>query len=70
MITYLCASTNNKANTVYELFLSAVQKHQLPSRVRSDQGTENVLVAQHMIERRGAVRRSMITGSSVHNQRI
>ena len=67
MITYLCASTNNKANTVYELFLSAVQKHQLPSRVRSDQGTENVLVAQHM---RGAVRRSMITGSSVHNQCI
>ena len=29
-----------------------------------------MLVAQHMIERRGAVRRSMITGSSVHNQRI
>ncbi len=42
----------------------------LPSRVRSDQGTENILVAQYMIEKRGAERRSMITGSSVHNQRI
>ena len=29
-----------------------------------------MLVAQHMIERRGAERRSIITGSSVHNQRI
>ncbi len=70
LITYLCASTNNEAKTVYELFLLAVQKHQLPSRVRSDQGTENVLVAQHMIEKRGAERHSMITGSSVHNQHI
>ena len=29
-----------------------------------------ILVAQHMLEHRGAERRSMITGSSVHNQRI
>ena len=38
--------------------------------MRTDQRGENVLVAQHMIERRGAERRSIITGSSVHNQRI
>ncbi len=70
MIVYLHSSTNNRARTVYQLFLSAVEKHQLPSRVRSDEGGENILVAQHMIESRGADRRSMITGSSVHNQRI
>ena len=70
LITFLKCSSNNRATTTYELFLSAVQKHQLPSRVRTDQGGENVLVAQHMIERRGAERRSVITGSSVHNQRI
>ena len=51
-------------------FLEAVQKYHLPSRVRSDQGGENLLVAQHMIENRGAECNSMIVGASVHNQRI
>ena len=70
MIVYVACSTNNAASTVYDLFLGAVQQFGLPSRVCSDQGGENVLVAQHMIEHRGADRRSMITGSSTHNQRI
>jgi hypothetical protein len=70
LIVYLKASNNNRASTVYDLFIEAVQKYHLPSRVRSDEGGENIIVAQHMIERRGAERRSMITGSSVHNQRI
>ena len=70
LIVYMKCSTNNRASTVYELFINAIQKYHLPSRVRSDQGRENVLVAQHMIERKGADRNSMIVGSSVHNQRI
>ena len=37
----------------------------IPSRVRSDHGLENVGAARKMWECRG----SMITGSSVHNQR-
>ncbi len=70
MIVYMKCSTNNRAATVYNFFLEGVDKFGLPSRVRSDQGGENVMVARHMIEYRGADRRSMITGSSVHNQRI
>ena len=71
LIMYLKCSANNRASTVYELFLTAVQQYHLPSRVRSDQGRENILVAQHMIEHRGAERNSIITGSSVHsNERI
>ena len=70
MAVYLKCSSNNRSSTVYSLFLEAVHQYGLPSRVRSDQGRENYRVAQHMIEHRGAERRSMITGSSVHNQRI
>ena len=55
---------------MYELFLKAVQKYHLPSRVCSDQGLENVTVAKHMIENRGAERQSMLMGSSTHNQHI
>ena len=70
MILYLQCSTNNRAAIVYQAFVGAAHAHNLLSRVRSDQGRENVLVAQYMIEKRGAERRSMITGCSVHNQRI
>lgn len=63
-------STNNKASTVYDLFLQAVQHYGLPSRVRCDQGRENIRVAHHMIHHRGIERRSVLVGSSVHNQRI
>ena len=42
----------------------------MPSRVRSDHGIENMGVAQLMLELRGVNRGSMITGSSIHNQRV
>ena len=37
-IVYLKTSTNNRATTVYELFIGAIQQYHLPSRIRSDQG--------------------------------
>lgn len=70
LIVFLKCASNIKSATIYESFLEAVRTYHLPSRVRSDQGSENVLVARHMIEQRGAERNSMIVGSSVHNQRV
>ena len=70
MVVYMRCSANNRAVTVLSLFQEAVQRYGLPSRVRSDQGTENTSVALYMLRHRGVGRGSMITGSSTHNQRI
>uniref|UniRef100_A0A9J7YE88 Integrase catalytic domain-containing protein n=1 Tax=Cyprinus carpio carpio TaxID=630221 RepID=A0A9J7YE88_CYPCA len=69
-ILYLDAATNNKASTVFSFFLRSTQLHGLPSRVRGDQGVENVDIAHFMFATRGTGRASFISGKSVHNQRI
>lgn len=70
MVVYCQCSANNRSNTVYDLFLGAVRKYGLPSRIRCDEGGENIKVATHMLRHRGEHRRSVLVGSSVHNQRI
>ena len=69
LLVYLTISTNNRADTVLNSFLTAVDQFGLPSRVRSDKGGENTVVAELMIQRRRANRNSHITGPSVHNER-
>lgn len=69
MIMFLQLSTNNCASTVLSVYTEAVGKFGLPQKVRSDLGGENVDVWRYMIARHGD-ERAVITGSSVHNERI
>ena len=70
LIVYLHCSSNNRANTVLHLFIQAGGTYGYPSRMRSDQGGENVDVARLMLLLRGCNRGSHITGRSVNNIRI
>ncbi|KAJ8088216.1 hypothetical protein PM082_013767 [Marasmius tenuissimus] len=70
MVTGIQASNNNRAATVLDVFLEAIQIHGCPSRVRGDHGTENGMVCEFMETLRGTGRGSYLYGKSIHNIRI
>ncbi|XP_055029219.2 uncharacterized protein [Misgurnus anguillicaudatus] len=69
-VLYLNAANNNKSSTALAFFLESVQQFGWPSRVRGDQGVENLGIARCMFTVRGTGRGSFVSGKSVHNQRI
>jgi hypothetical protein len=66
LITAARFNDNNRADTVLNVFEHAVMLHGLPSRVRGDHGTENVRVAERMLELRGNGRGSYLWGRYVN----
>ncbi|KAL2076359.1 hypothetical protein ACEWY4_028060 [Coilia grayii] len=66
----LNAANNNLASTALAAFKQATEKYGIPSRVRGDQGSENVEIARYMFMVRATDRGSFMAGKSVHNQRI
>ena len=71
-ILYMICATNNRADTVLQIFRIHVLEafRMCPSRVRGDHGGENNGVEDLMIELRGPGRGSFIRGGSCNNQRI
>ena len=53
-----------------DLFLTAVSTYGKPVRIRCDHGTENISIARWCLTHLGSHNRPVITGLSVHNQRI
>lgn len=68
-VVFLKCVDNNRADTIFTCFESGVQNYGIPLRVRSDQGLENLKVAEYMTRVHGSDK-SIIVGKSTHNQRI
>ncbi|XP_034457480.1 uncharacterized protein LOC117771348 [Hippoglossus hippoglossus] len=69
-ILYLQAANNNKPSTALTLFLEAVARHGLPSRVRGEKSVENTDIARLMYKVAGHGRGSFTSGSREQNERI
>ena len=69
-VVYLKCCDNNRVLTVLELFVHAVPQFGLPDHVRSDYGGENTEVWKYMIAAHNVNYHCVITGSSVHNERV
>ena len=69
-IIYLAARDNNRSTVVLEAFEDGVARYQIPMKVRSDFGGENILVAKYMIHYRGPQCKPFIAGPSTRNTRI
>ncbi|CAG2209731.1 unnamed protein product [Mytilus edulis] len=68
MLMFMKCCDNNKSETVFDCFRTGISQYGTPNCVRSDKGLENILFADFMLGLNGSG--SMITGPSIHNQRI
>lgn len=60
----------NTAQAAFMGFIEGIQNYSILSRVRMDEGVENGLIRDFMVEANGPERGSALMCKSVHNQRI
>jgi hypothetical protein len=65
MVMGIQANDNNRAETVFLLFLNAINTHHTPSRAYGDHGVENLEVAHYIEEHYGTERGPYIWGRQV-----
>ncbi len=70
LIAYVKCSTNNQAATACASFNEGVAAFGVPEKVRTDHGGENIDIWLYMILSHGNDTSCVITGSSVHNERV
>ena len=70
MVVFARCSNNNRATTVHEIFLQAIQKYGRPLKIRTGLGGENVNIWRDMLCARGEAWKPVLVGKSVHNQHI
>lgn len=68
-VVFLKCSDNNRASTLLEAFTEATGSYDVPSKIRTDCGGENTAIWRFMIHHHSSTS-SVITSSSVHNERI
>ena len=66
LVTFLYCSTNNRASTVLDSFVTAVHMHGIPKKIQTNLDVD---AWEYMINHHGN-ESCVITGSSVHNERI
>lgn len=69
-VIYLKCADNNRSSTVLDFFLDGISQFGIPDCVRSDHGGENVGIWRYMILTHNGDFSSVVTGSSVHNERV
>ncbi len=69
-IIYVKCADNNRSSTVLDFFRDGVSRFGLPDNVRSHHGGENTEVWRFMIANHNHDYSCVLTGSSVHNERI
>ena len=68
---FLKCSNNNRSTTVFQHFLDACEEFDVPLRVRTDHGGENMLIWKGMLALANEQNvNPVMVGSSVHNQRV